>query len=441
MTFRINPRGPVCSFLLVFVVMSGMLVRARSALAWGGGHCYITEGALAALPAWEKDLLGKEFALLGREHCAIPDRVFADKEVARYAMMDSKPDQVYLVELHLPPAPTDAYEILRYFMGKAVERFKAGRVDEGARYLGTLVHALEDWGCPAHSVPSDNMFTLMKHFLPPTEEYRFVPMHGPMENGRFTVNLGDYPPRLLGTSVDEAAFLLLHEVQHSTIHARAQVIPIMQALYAADEAASAAAQQKAGQVDAAVVADAVHTVLSLASEQFDQDAVAALRQVDLSPRIPLEAPNLAMPQSAFFSKPYWGHATRSVTLREGKTPVPIRVKAPDSRFGDGPIEEAIAVGTTAILTYLVPPGVYDRFEVWAGLHAELGAAGEVVFQIRGSDGKALATVQVRGDQPARQLTASLAGQSSIQLVTTAASRDSTSNYAVWVHPRLLQPEK
>ena len=356
-------------------------------------------------------------------------------------MMDSKPNTVYLAELHLPPAPTEQYEVLCYFMGKAVEQLKAGRVDEGARYLGTLSHALEDWGCPAHSVPGDNMFTLMKQFLPPKDEYRFVPMHGPIENGSFTVDLGDYRPKLLGTSVEEAAFNLLQRVQESTIHARAQVIPIMQALYRKDEAASNAAQQKAGQFDAAVVADAVHTVLSLARGQFDPEAVTALRQVDLSARIPLEAPNLAIPQSAFFSKPYWGHATRGVSLREGKVPVPIRLATPDNTLGDKPLEEAMAVGTRSTLTYLVPKGVYDRLEVWAGLHAELGAAGSVVFEIQGSDGKTLAKTQVLGGQPARRLSVPLAGQSSIRLITTAGSADSTSNYAVWGRPRLLKPEK
>ena len=88
------------------------------------------------------------------------------------------------------------------------------------------------------------MFTLMKQFLPPTDEYRFVPIHGPIETGQFTVDLGNYRPTLLGTSVEEAAFNLLQRVHESTINARAQVIPIMQALYRKDEAASNAAQQK-----------------------------------------------------------------------------------------------------------------------------------------------------------------------------------------------------
>ena len=355
--------------------------------------------------------------------------------------MDSKPNVVYLVELHLPPAPAEAYEVLRYYIAKAVEELKAGRIHEGACYLGTLSHALEDWGCPAHSVPGDNMFTLMKQFLPPTEEYRFVPMHGPIEGGVFTVDLGEYQPKLLGTSVEEAAYNLLHRVQESTIRARAQVIPIMQALYDQNEDASNLAQQQAGQFDAAVVADAVHTVLSLAQQRFDPEAVISLQQADLSTRIPLEAPNLAIPQSAFFSKPYWGHATRGVALREGKVSVPIRLVTSQNALGDAPLKDAVAVGTRAILTYMVPLGVYDRLEVWAGLHADLGTSGNVNFEIKGSDGKTLAKTQVLGDQPAHLLTVPLTGLASIQLITTAGSTDSTSNYAVWAQPRLLKSKK
>jgi hypothetical protein len=189
------------------------------------------------------------------------------------------------------------------------------------------------------------------------------------------------------------------------------------------------------------VADAVHTVLSLVRGQFAPEAAAALRQVDLSERIPLEAPSLAMPQSAFFSKPYWGHPTRGVSLREGKAPVPIRLQTPDDTLEDKPLEDALAVGTKSTLTYLVPQGIYDRLEVWAGLHAELGVAGDVVFEVKGSDEKTLAKTQVLGSQPARRLSVPLAGQSSIQLITTAGSTDSTSNYAVWGRPRLVRSER
>ena len=244
------------------------------------------------------------------------------------------------------------------------------------------------------------MFTLMKQFLPPTEEYRFVPMHGPIEGGVFTVDLGEYQPKLLGTSVEEAAYNLLHRVQESTIRARAQVIPIMQALYDQNEDASNLAQQQAGQFDAAVVADAVHTVLSLAQQRFDPEAVISLQQADLSTRIPLEAPNLAIPQSAFFSKPYWGHATRGVALREGKVSVPIRLVTSQNALGDAPLKDAVAVGTRAILTYMVPLGVYDRLEVWPDCTRTWEPAAMSTSKSREATARTLAKTQVLGDQPA-----------------------------------------
>ena len=64
----------------------------------------------------------------------------------------------------------------------------------------------------------------------------------------------------------------------------------------------------AGALNAAIVADAMYTMLCLARKQFDAEAVRKLQTVELAERIPLEAENLAFPQSQFFGKPFWGHA-------------------------------------------------------------------------------------------------------------------------------------
>ena len=68
------------SCLACLIVFTATLATASTALAWGRGHRDITEGALKALPQWEKDLLGEELDLLGRQHCIIPDQVFTRKE-------------------------------------------------------------------------------------------------------------------------------------------------------------------------------------------------------------------------------------------------------------------------------------------------------------------------------------------------------------------------
>ena len=46
-----------------------------------------------------------------------------DKENTKFAMMDSRPGETYLLNLHLPaPQQLENLETLHYFMGKAVGR-------------------------------------------------------------------------------------------------------------------------------------------------------------------------------------------------------------------------------------------------------------------------------------------------------------------------------
>jgi len=354
-------------------------------------------------------------------------------------MMDTQPGVVYLVSLHLPATPSENYELLRYFLGKAVSALQTNGVAASARYAGTLAHMLEDWGCPAHAVPGDNMFTLFKQFLPPPEAYRHTPLHGPVENGVFDVSLGGYRPRLLGSSVDEAAFNLLQRSQEATIYARGQVVPIIQALYAGDTNAWNAAQQKAALLDARVVADALYTLVCLAHQRFAADETAPLRALDLSAFAPMEAPNLFMPQASFFGKPQWGHATRGATLKNGGEAVPLKlhVGAPGPTAATT-FERGIGTGTRSVLTYLVPAGVYARFTAQVGLHAELGRSGNVIFEVSGN-GRSLARLgPVTGDMPARAVDVSLAGVTNLQLTVVSAGGDGTGNYAVWGAPQLLK---
>lgn len=419
--------------------ITGVLFCAAHAWGWGGPHGTITQAALKVLPAWQQELLGEEMKPLGSLYCVIPDLVYTRKDLTPFAMMDSRPGVVYLTNLHLPATPSENYDLLRYFLGKAVATLQTNGVADAARYAGTLAHLLEDWSCPAHVVPGDNMFTLFKQFLPPPEAYCYTPLHGPVENGTFPVDIGDYPPHLLGTSVDEAAFNLLQRSQEGTVYARGQVIPIIQALYAADTNAWNGAQQKAALFGARLVADALHTLFCLGRQRIGTSETAALRTVDLSAFTPLEAPNLYIPQTSFFSKPYWGHATHGVTLKNGNEAVPLKLNIADngqtkvSTFGYG-----IGTGTRSVLTYLIPATVYERFTAQVGLHAELGTSGNVIFEISGN-GQSLARLgPFKGAMPAQAVDVSLAGVTNLQLTVTSAGGDGTGNYAVWGAPSLVK---
>ena len=128
-----------------------------------------------------------------------------------------------------------------------------------------------------------------------------------------------------------------------------------------------------------------------------------------------------------------------VSLSGGTNAVPLQLnvtehgKVVTKQFSTG-----IGTGTRNVLTYLVPSGVYQRFTALVGLHAELGARGNVAFEIVGN-GQSLARIgPITGDKPALPVEVSLSGVTNLQLITTSAGGDGTGNYAVWAEPQLVK---
>lgn len=422
---------PLRIFLTAFVT----LVPCISALAWGEPHLAITKSALDVLPDWQKELLGDELAPLGANYCLIPDHVYTDHENAKFAIIESRPREVYLLNLHLPALQPENLETLRYFMQKAVAALRAKQVPDAARFMGTVCHQIEDYGSPAHTVPGDNMFTLLQQFLPPSEAMKDQLLHGPIENGELPVNIVGYHPRLLGTTVEEASWRLLHRIHEGILNARSTTVPIIQALYAGDAAAVAKAQMKAATVDAQITADALHTMLCLGAERFEPNAESALAQAPIGAFWPLEAENLYYSQKQFSSSPNWGFPHSGVILAEGKKAQPLKLRVSGD---DGAREQEFANGISAgmgkSLTFLIPRGTFHRFTVLAGLHPELGANGKVEFTITG-DGQPLASAVVSGAEPAHAFECEIGHIAELQLTLTSRG-DPKSQYAIWAEPML-----
>jgi len=417
-----------------------LLVPFSSAFGWGEPHLAITKAALEVLPPWQQNLLGEEAAKLAGDYCLIPDHVFTDTGNAKFAMMEDKPRERYLLILHLPSSQQlENLVTLRYFMGKAVDALQASHTGDAARYMGTVCHQLEDYGSPAHTVPGDNMFTLLQQFLPPTEAMKDQLLHSPIENGDLHVDIKGYQPKLLGTTVGEASWRLLHRVHEGILNARSTTIPIIQALYAGDQEGVTTHQMKAATFDAKVVADAFYTILYLGAQKFDDTEQDPLRQVGIGAFVPLEAVNLYFPQTQFFSSPNWGYPHTGVVLAEGKKAVPITLRV-EEKLGvvEKEFANGISVGMGRSLTYLLPKGVYAHFTVLAGLHPQLGADGHVKFVISG-DGLPLASAIMTGAEPAHHLVCDISHISVLQLTVTSAGPNPKSNYAIWANPALAKP--
>ncbi|WP_184343557.1 NPCBM/NEW2 domain-containing protein [Prosthecobacter vanneervenii] len=365
----------------------------------------------------------------------IPDNVFSDKQNARFAKMESAPGEVYLKILHLPTQQPEYLEVMRYFMDLAVKSLRDGRRGDAARYIGTICHQIEDYGSPSHTVPGDNMFTLLQQFLPPTEVMKDQLMHGPIENGDFKVSIAGYSPKLLGTTVNEASWRLMHRVHDEILNARSTTVPIIQSLYAGDQESVVKHQLRAATMDAQVVADAVYTILCLGSEKYSAEEKTSLQQVQFGSFFPLEAASLYYPQQQFYSSPHWSHPRSGVILAGGSKAMPLKLRLAS---GEKEFANGISAGMGKTLTFLLPKEVYARFTVLAGLHPELGAKGRVEFAVSG-DGKPLRTITLNGTDPATLIECDVSGVSQLQLTLTSRGVDSKSNYAIWAEPTLLKP--
>lgn len=432
---------PLQRFFLTASV--AILAPLPSALAWSQPHQAITRAALERLPDAQRTLLGEEVALLGDDYCLIPDHVFTDRANAKFAMVDDKPKEIYRLNLHLPAQQPENLETIRYFLGKAVAAAQSRNIKDAARYMGTICHQIEDYGSPSHTMPGDNMFTLLQQFLPPSEAMRDKLLHSPVESGELTVTIPDYTPKLLGTTVNEAAWKLMHRIHEGIINARSTTIPIIQALYVGDAKTVEHHQLKAATFDAKIVADALYTILCIGTrtpEDLEESPEGiALKSTPIAAYYPLEAASLYFPQTQFFSSPHWGHARSGVVLAEGKQALPLKLQV-DSKTGpkEQEFSEGISAGMGRSLTFLLPAGVYSRFTVLAGLHSELGAKGKVEFTITG-DGKPLASAVVSGTEPAHALECDLSGVSELQLTLNSKGGDPKSNYAIWANPTFQKP--
>jgi len=421
------------------LILLAAWLQPRHLMAWGEPHLAITAAALEVLPAWQKKILGDDLAALAHDYCTIPDRVFTDKADAKFAQMDSSPGEVYVKKLHLPtPEQPENLETLRYFMEKAVTALKTDKVPDAARYMGTICHLLEDFGSPAHTIPGDNMFTLLQQFMPPPERLKGKLLHSLIENGDLKVSVGGYKPKLLGITVEEASWHLLHRVHEGIINARGTTFPIIQALYADNADAVRENQMKAAVVDAQVVADAVYTLLCLGAEKFEPAERDALASASIAGYFPLEAVNLYYAQTQFGSSPNWGPPQSGLIMEGGNKPTPLKLRVQEK---DTVMEKTFAAGVSPVmghpLTWLLPKGTFQRFTVLAGLHSELGEKGRVEFTIFGDD-KPLASAVVNGTEPAHFFECPVAGVTRLRLAAEGRGVNSKANYTIWAEPTLLK---
>jgi hypothetical protein len=450
-------RHQLLPMLVVFTVTTSV------AWGWGGAfHSSITRAALDVLPQWEKDIWKDHIPSMIKEYCLIPDFYLTRPDLAGYAILDDYQvtlgDYTYRVtkdyiirngHFHLPDKQRENFRLYEYFFGKVVASLKENKIEDSAKFAGVLLHIMEDYSAPAHSVQGDNQFLLFKQFLPPPEKFTYTRLHGPIEYGSAPSAIPDHRLRLLGTSPSEVAFHMNDMMNSNIIEARGKVIPIIQAIYREDEKAALAENSIMARRSAGVSADVLHSAFCIAFGRFEIDTKNSLKTADISETVPQEAVYLAWRQHNLFSPIFGGAPTSGIILDKQGQPVPLILKVSAAgKLADRTIGRGIAVGTRqsltgepCVLSYIVPEDVYDRFEAVAGIHSQLGVDGAVILQVKG-DGKLLYdSGPLERNDPARTVSVPLAGVKEIQLISFPARKASPDNFVVWGEPRYVKKDE
>lgn len=270
------------------------------AYPWGGEHHHISAAAMDCLPAEEQQYLSAERAAIAARYCTFPDLNWpcygqwgggtGDPQTPR--MPDTR--RLWGVSLYCQwdpvlqkgkgyaHAPPQSYEAARVYFGNAVKAWEQGRLEEGCRILGVMLHYIQDSGSFPHVQPIHRNFHV--------QSVAHLRLEG-------------YTPRLLAETPEEAAQALSGRVEQLTAWTEQRLAPLLasagmpledakrqaaQLLMAPTVVAAVAkvraekpAEFEAAAVDCAnectrVCADAIHSALAFAQRPYVEPEPNAL---------------------------------------------------------------------------------------------------------------------------------------------------------------------
>ncbi len=350
-----------------------------SAYKWGG-HALLGRIAFSTLPQWQQELVEPDMSPEGLDRpylpkgaietagdkmgflCSIMDLVYYD-ECRPYATLPdgrwiphAPPDENWqaCAGTGQAPSPAASMAITELLMNRTIDAMRTKDWEEAIRHAGALGHYLEEPFTPGHAM--DNR--IFHEVFPDPDPTRHMRLHHAFDCAS---DLFDpRPPKLMGTSVPEAAFHLQMELDNGVVEAKKLVALIIRSVYDGQPAKVRAAMlgEQAGWASY-VTACAWHTAFCIAFDRFEPQEVEALKEVSL-----------------IDSVPYFWHACQYVHVVPGKLvkksrTIPIHVWTTN---GDGrreqQIENGFGMGGHMGAKFAVNGEVHSRFRCRAGLPSQ-----------------------------------------------------------------------
>lgn len=255
-------------FICLLFIIAITFNLSTNVLAWSkANHQRISRAAIDLLEDWEKEMLKDAADSLAGHYCLNPD-------LYRAALRDEQQEKIELYKpyVQLPLLQNlsvwhknndNDSEICFYIaaslMHNAVKHLRTGHTLEAAKYMGTLLHFIEDNACPVHVV--DN--TLLAELLPVPEQLEPFPIHRRVEQPTFPIDPFGYQVTLLGMDIVDASAAFYTRFLENRLSGRSQSIPILVAIYAGDEEEADKGRAQAAIPAVKLAADAIHTICTM----------------------------------------------------------------------------------------------------------------------------------------------------------------------------------
>lgn len=331
--------------------------------------------------------------------------------------------------------------VIRHWLNEAITSCRAGEVPAFIKWIGCLSHHEGDVTQPAHVLGLLSGVKLMEELLPKPPHLPNFNYHSDLEAVTGEVLLPLPPPRLLGTSVEEAAWRLCALNTLAVKEMKQYVVPTLQAIFAGDESGAERLAGSPVTLAARLTQDLLYTALRLAHCDASAEELDALQTLDL---------RLWPASEESHDLVYGGHAILDGSLRIPPYPGPKVPAVLRAAEGVSPVP-ALGVLPCSGLTsarevwmrYDLPPQVFSSFRALVGLHAELGAEGMVEFVVELDGQEAWSSSMLRGADEALPVEVPLGRARSMRLLVRDRSegRSFWQNHALWASPRLVKDAK
>jgi len=431
--------------MLSFALLA--IVIAVAVTLWAPhSHYDMTRAAFEVLPRWQRrKFAGLEERFFSEYSCLSDwyggNRTGAKHRFAeRYQVFVKGQPFHYLLSADIAENRELVVKGTAALMRKIAGRLRRGSYDEAARFMGVLAHAYQDQGTTIHGLegPEGGNFVTVSRLIAPRPERPYDTAAVYLcEPQPVKVCIRGYRPRLLGTSVAEAAFGAYERYRDQLDFIRARIIPVIWHKMSGGERKALRLIAEMTDYNTRAVADVLYTTFCLACGRFTADGVKRLETVHLENLHPLA-------YRACVSVPYrFTPFIRDKCLTHpDRKPVPLRLRV---RAGGRTVvrtfRRGLGTGCHWVnrIVYKLPKNVYSTFSVYAGQHAELAADGRAELKVRFAGKTFHASGPIGGRAAATRVEiGGIEKGGCLELISADRTGNwaSSDNHIVWAEPTL-----